>query len=186
LLSERIYDNTDWFATINKAKEEGYSLNCRYKASLFVQLMLAHGFRARWVLCLPDDSICKGRHCVCEVFVISLNKWVVVDVAYNLVYFNKKGVLLNLIEMRNLIINNERFRYFTDEPYQNDYIWGCWCCHIFRFQYLLYNKYNMLNKDRRIAVYLNPNKYEITHKLFDNVGLDENNHMSFDNESLFY
>ena len=54
-LSDRRYDNDDWFDVITKAKEEGFCLNCRYKSLLFTQILLAAGFRSRWVSCLPIE-----------------------------------------------------------------------------------------------------------------------------------
>lgn len=48
-------------------------------------------------------------HCVSEVFIEELNKWIVVDVALNLFYFNKRGEILNLYEIRQHILRNEPF-----------------------------------------------------------------------------
>lgn len=91
-LDSRRYDKDGWFDTIETAKKEGYCLNCRYISLLFTQILLAVGFKARWVTCLPMELNYKECHCVTEVFVESLNKWIVVDAAYNLLYFDKKGI----------------------------------------------------------------------------------------------
>ncbi len=55
-----------------------------------MQLLLALGFKARWVMCLPMDLRDDECHCVTEVYSKELEKWIVVDAAFDLFYFNKK------------------------------------------------------------------------------------------------
>ncbi len=182
-LSDKRYDNEDCISTVERAKQEGYMLNCRYKSVIFTQFLLASGFQARWVSCLPIDNICKERHCITEVYMPTLKKWIAVDATFNLVYFDKKGNLLNLLEMRRHIIEGNRFRFFTKTLQLNDYIYYCWCCHIFRFQYLLENKYSMLSKNNNVMLYLNPSGYKIAN------GAYQNRHgkiINYHNEKLFY
>ena len=185
IINDRRYDQCDWFEVIAKSKQEGYKLNCRYIALLFTQVLLAAGFKARWVSCLPVELISKERHCVTEVYVKSLYKWVVFDAAYNLVYFDKKGTLLNLFDMRNLIIREEKFRFFTKSTGDYDYIWSCWVNHIFRFQYLLNNHYNMLSTEKQVFLYLNPGNYLTEEENSDEDLYQAKNIFYFDDDRLF-
>ena len=105
---DRKYDNLNCFDLLNLAKKEGKSLNCRYITSVFTQMLLSIGYKARWVSCHSMDIRDKECHCVCEVYIDSLKKWIVCDPSFNCLYFNKKGNILNLYEMRKLIIKGER------------------------------------------------------------------------------
>jgi hypothetical protein len=108
-LESRPYEYLNCFDIIQSAKKDGYSLNCRYISLIFTQILLAAGFKARWVSCLPMELNYCECHCVSEVFIEELNKWIVVDVALNLFYFNKRGEILNLYEIRQHILRNEPF-----------------------------------------------------------------------------
>lgn len=48
-LESRRYETLNCFETIKSAQSEGYSLNCRYMSLIFTQILLAAGFKARWV-----------------------------------------------------------------------------------------------------------------------------------------
>ncbi len=184
-LIDRRYDDTDWFEVIERAKREKFSLNCRYKSLLFTQILLAYGIKARWVSCLPVESITHERHCVTEVYVNRLNKWIVVDCAFNLIYFDSDGTMLSLIEMRERLINGNRIRFFIKEQKYAKYVYDCWMSHIFRFKYAVYNGYNMLSSTKRIYAYLNPDSSNCDkNKIIDAVGCEEGE--QFYDERCFY
>lgn len=175
---EREFDNYTWFEIINIVKKKGHALNCRYIALLFTQILLSLNFRARFVICLPVELVTKERHCVTEVYLEEYKKWIVVDAAYGLMYFNKKGVPLNLIEMREYIVSDKRFRIITNSIEKNKFVWNSWINHIFRFQYSVYNGYDMFLRKKQKFVFLNPKDFlsydEINNKImklqhFDNV-----------------
>lgn len=110
---DRKYDFIPYLDIIDQARKNGDSLNCRYKSYIFSQLLMAYGYKARWVGCLPMDFRDSECHCVTEVFLKSLNKWIVVDIAFDYLYFDNKGNLLNLIEMRRKIIAGEKIRFLS-------------------------------------------------------------------------
>ena len=89
-LCSRRYDSLDCFDIIDTAKREGYSLNCRYISLIFTQILLSVGYKARWVSCLPMELNYNECHCVTEVYVEEYRKWIVIDLALGLLYFNKK------------------------------------------------------------------------------------------------
>lgn len=131
-------------------------MNCRYLSLLFTQILLSLNFRARWVKCLPVEIISKETHCVTEVYIEELKKWIVVDAPYGLIYFNKSGIPLNLIEMRQNIVSGKMFRFFSDSKESIELIYRNWINHIFRFQYSLYNDYDMFKRKKQRFAILNP------------------------------
>ena len=178
-LQDQRYDNYDWFETIKKAKDEGFALNCRYISSLFTQVLLALGYKARWVSCLPFEVITKERHCITEVYLNSIEKWIVVDAPFNLLYFDKRGNLLNLLDMRKNIIANEKIRFFTSNPNNTSWVIESWKKHIFRFKYAINNGYNLLS-GRRKYFYLNPANFLTYEECFNC------NNNSFNKELIYY
>jgi len=185
VLQSRRYDDCDFFELTIKARNEGYSLNCRYISLLFTQILLAAGFKARWVVCLPMALEYRECHCVTEVFIEMCNKWIIVDASFNLVYFDKKGNLLNLLEMRNIIIKGEKFRVINT-PNHFDELWDCWTSHIFRFKYLLNSGYNMHLSKNKIYAFLNPINYIIKDKTIKHTELDVTKLVNLYNNSFFY
>lgn len=185
-LESRRYESFNCFDTIIAAKNEGYSLNCRYISLIFTQILLAAGFRARWVSCLPMELNYCECHCVTEVFINELNKWIVADLALNLFYFNKKGNPLNLYEIRQQILKNEPFRIqsTTKESYQ--FVWEYWTRHVFRFKYLLDNKFNMLASKNKTYVFLNPKAFVVNNKEIAHSDYDVTKFIHYYDNRLFW
>ena len=163
-LESRRYDSLNCFDTINTAKQEGYALNCRYIALIFTQILLSAGFKARWVSCLPFEINYNECHCVTEVFLNDFNKWIVVDLSFNLLYFDKAGNILNLYEIKNHIINKSQFRICASTKERFKYIYEYWCRHVFRFKFMLNNQYNMLALKNKAYAFLNPKDFRINNK----------------------
>ncbi|MBQ7139898.1 MAG: transglutaminase domain-containing protein [Bacilli bacterium] len=158
-IEENIYDNYSWIKLIKIVKKEKLTLNCRYKTMLFTQLLISLGFKARFVRCLPYEIMSHERHCVTEVFINELNKWIIVDSTFGIIYFDKYGNPLNLYEFRWLLLSSEKIRFFVKnkEDYYN--IISMWRKHIFRFQYFLYNGDKMLEYKSQRYIILNPLNY---------------------------
>ena len=49
MLFDRKYDHLDYLSIIDAAQKNGDELNCRYKSFIYAQLLIACGFKARWV-----------------------------------------------------------------------------------------------------------------------------------------
>lgn len=185
-LESRRYDSLNCFDTIQSAKNDGYSLNCRYISLIFTQILLAAGFKARWVSCLPMELNYCECHCVSEVFIEKYNKWIVVDVAFNLLYFNKKGDLLNLYEIRQHILINEPFRIQATTKEHFRYVWEYWIRHVFRFKFLLNNRFNMLALSNKTFVFLNPKGFLVNDKEIIHSDSDATKFIHFYNDKLFW
>ncbi len=167
-LTYRKYDGLNCYDTVKTAKKEGHSLNCRYMSLIFTQMLLSAGFRARWVACLPMELNYSECHCVTEVFVEELGKWIIVDSALDLVYFNKKGELLNLYDIRQMILRGDKIRIMasrgnTDTLDVEEY----WTRHVFRFKFLLDNGFDMLNRKDKTYVFLNPKNFVVSDKIIN-------------------
>lgn len=185
-LESRRYEMLNCFETILLAQKEGYSLNCRYISLIFTQILLAAGFKARWVSCLPMELNYCECHCVSEVFIEELKKWVVVDAAFNLLYFDKNGNILNLLEIKKHILNNEPFRIQSIRKGQFQYIWEYWTRHVFRFKFILENHYNMLSLSNKTFVFLNPKGFLVDDKEIIHSGNSITKFIHFYNDKLFW
>ena len=163
-LGARRYDHLDCLEIIKQAKKEGYALNCRYISLIFTQVLLAVGFKARLVCCMSMDLRDTECHWVTEVFVNQLKKWVVIDVPLDFFYFDSRGRLLNLMEMRKLIINGDNIKLFSTNREHILFTQQYWKKNIFRFKFLLENKYNMLASPQKHYLVLNPKNFIMKNK----------------------
>lgn len=160
-LRSREFEYLNTLEIINSAKKQGYSLNCRYKSFIFTQMLLSLGYKARWVRCLPFDLRTGDAHCVTEVYIDVLKKWILVDCAFNMFYFSTNGMLLNLIEMRDCLMLGKPIKFLTTNKENINYIKKYWTQNIFRFSYLG-NLTSKSIKDKNYIFYnLNPINYKL-------------------------
>lgn len=82
-----------------------YAINCRSKAIVLTDLLIAHNIMA-YPICLEDENHC-GNHFVVHIFCSDENKWVVLDPSFNCYFQNKSGMTLNIFELRELRLKNE-------------------------------------------------------------------------------
>ena len=160
-LPGRIYDGVSCVDLVNKAKNDGYALNCRYISLAFTQILLSAGFCARWVICNSMDLRDEECHCVTEVYVNQLGKWIVVDPSFGLFYFNKNGELLSLIEMRKMIAEGEKIRFYSNSVENTKTLQLYWLKNIFRFSFCLSNTINMLCTSHIEYACLNPEGFKM-------------------------
>ena len=158
------FDNTDCLELVDRIKESGHAMNCRYIALFFTQILLSAGFKARLVSCVPMELDYYNCHWVTEVYINELNKWIIADAAYNLFYFNKNGEPLNLLELRKMIIASEKIRFVSSDSIYHSGVMDCWIAFCFRFKFILNNKYNMLSDGNKFFMCLNPSNFKISDK----------------------
>ena len=164
-LNQKTYDNLSFSEIINDARNKGYALNCRYISYIFCQMLLSVGFKARWVVCLSSDLYNNECHCVTEVYVNKLKKWVVVDASFGTFYFGERGELLNLYEMRNLYVNGKMPILVADDSKHVKNIQLYWIKNIFRFRFIAYNGTNALKKEQ-LYWGLNPKGFKMRDKSY--------------------
>jgi len=94
---------------ISVCKKSDIGLNCRGLATVLNECYLSLGFKSRFVVCLPKDSlgIDNDCHVINMVYAKSLNKWIYIDPTHDLYVMNEKGELLSIEEVRERLINNK-------------------------------------------------------------------------------
>lgn len=162
-LLDRKYDNLSVEKIIEYAKKDGYALNCRYISLIFTQFVLAIGYKARWLMCksaCEDDIEC---HCITEVYIPSFHKWIIVDAAYGLIYFDENWIPLNVMELRNCIINNKRIRFLS--KYRNQ-ILLYWIKNSFQF-FVSINNSSSINSKKKKMIHISPYLFVSKNKIDD-------------------
>lgn len=89
-----------------------YAINCRDKAIVLTDLLIAYGIMAYPIL-LEDENH-WGCHFVVHIFCSDENKWVVLDPSFNCFLQDKTNKALNIFELRDLRIKG-------DDLYLNGY-----------------------------------------------------------------
>lgn len=97
----------------NAEKQENYT-NCRGISIILAGVLRAYGFVANVVECWSANSEDLEIHVVCEVYVEDYDKFVLLDVSNNLIYFREEKPL-SLVELRQVIAEGK-----TDELTVND------------------------------------------------------------------
>lgn len=103
------YTHSDDYGTIAQfehAEKQGNFTNCRGIAIIFAGVLRAYGYKANVVECWPEKSEVPDIHVVCECFVEEFNKYVLLDVSSNLVYF-MDGKPLSIIELRDALVQEK-------------------------------------------------------------------------------
>ena len=82
-------------------------INCRCKAQVLNEMLLALGIYSRKVWIMPESVYDDECHVVNEVWDTSLNKWVMMDITSNIYWVNEEGRPLSVLEIRQLVANQE-------------------------------------------------------------------------------
>lgn len=99
-------DNYGTIAQFQFAEKQGNYTNCRGISIIFAGVLRAYGFKANIVECWPENSENVDIHVVCEAFIEELDKYVLLDVSSNLIYF-LDGTPLSLMELRDAIVKEK-------------------------------------------------------------------------------
>lgn len=157
-----------WNADIvlEKGKHKDYKADCAAFATVMTEVLLALGYKARWIQCLPMDLRHEESHCITHVYIPYLQKWIIVDSAQDLLYFNKYGIPMSLWELRNAIINNDKIRVFSKKVGAEEIklLFRYWAKNIFRFRTIESSEFGFLTKYPQTNIYLNPEGYCIEDK----------------------
>ena len=155
-LKEKRYDKYTPQQIIDQAHKDRSRLNCRYIALIYTQMALSIGLVARFVSCLPMDLRFTECHCVTEIYIRKLKKWVGSDAAFGVHYYDKAGIPLNLQEMRQMMVNGIMPRLHVKDAAEKIFLTKYWIKNIFRFRYLKNNCYNALGLNTVEWYGLNP------------------------------
>lgn len=90
---------------IETAKKQKKCLNCYCHAYVLRDALQCFNIKSRIVYCLPINCDYFGNHVVVEYFSLQDNCWVLLDPTYNLILTDDEGHKLNLLTLRQSIIN---------------------------------------------------------------------------------
>lgn len=82
-------------------------INCRNKAQILNEMLLALGIYARKVWIMPYSRYDNDCHVVNEVYGTALNKWVMLDITNNEYWVDEKGQPLSVLEIREKLALRE-------------------------------------------------------------------------------
>lgn len=92
---------------ISVCKKENRGVNCRMLATILNECYLSLGFKSRYVTCMPRETEFEDCHVINMVYSNELSKWIWVDPTNDAYVMDENGVLLNLEEVRERLINHK-------------------------------------------------------------------------------
>jgi len=75
-----------------------YAINCRYKAIVFTDLLIALGFKAYPVVMYDCDGF--GNHLTVHCYLNDMNKWVLFDPSFNTYFTDNNSIPLDVYEIK--------------------------------------------------------------------------------------
>lgn len=134
---------------IQSCASESRGLNCRGLATVLNDCYLAMGFKARFLTCMPKDSVFQDCHVINIVFSNDLNKWIWLDPTHDAYVMDKKGELLGPAEVREKLINDEILILNPDANWNRQhstlkeyYLLEYMAKNLYRFSSPLYSEYD--------------------------------------------
>lgn len=90
----------------NYYKTTGKGVNCRQLAISLCEMYLSMGIPARYVTCMPADSLDYECHVINTVWSSQLQKWLYIDPTMDAWVMDENGTMLSIAEVRERLINN--------------------------------------------------------------------------------
>ena len=91
----------------NYYKTTGKGVNCRQLAISLCEMYLSMGIPARYVTCMPADSLDYECHVINTVWSEQLQKWLYIDPTMDAWVTDENGTMLSIAEVRERLINNQ-------------------------------------------------------------------------------
>ncbi len=89
----------------NYYKTTGKGVNCRQLAISLCEMYLSMGMPARYVTCMPADSLDYECHVINTVWSEQLQKWLYIDPTMDAWVTDENGTMLSIAEVRQRLIN---------------------------------------------------------------------------------
>ncbi len=89
----------------NYYKTTGKGVNCRQLAISLCEMYLSMGIPARYVTCMPADSLDYECHVINTVWSEQLQKWLYIDPTMDAWVTDENGTMLSIAEVRQRLIN---------------------------------------------------------------------------------
>ena len=91
----------------NYYKATGKGVNCRQLAISLCEMYLSMGIPARYVTCMPADSLDYECHVINTVWSEQLQKWLYIDPTMDAWVTDENGTMLSIAEVRERLINDQ-------------------------------------------------------------------------------
>ena len=91
----------------NYYKTTGRGVNCRQLAIALCEMYLSMGIPARYVTCMPADSLDYECHVINTVWSSQLQKWLYIDPTMDAWVMDENGTMLSIAEVRERLISNQ-------------------------------------------------------------------------------
>ena len=91
----------------NYYKTTGKGVNCRQLAISLCEMYLSMGIPARYVTCMPADSLDYECHVINTVWSEQLQKWLYIDPTMDAWVTDENGTMLSIAEVRQRLINDQ-------------------------------------------------------------------------------
>ena len=113
-------DRQDALTLLKRAYPKQKGINCLSMSIVLCECLLALGIPARVVYMMPEAIEDGDNHVVVESYISEWNKWVMLDATYGSYCLNKKGEILNLQEIRNVIKQDEEYQFSDTLNYNGE------------------------------------------------------------------
>jgi hypothetical protein len=152
---------------IETCRNGNKAVNCRMLATVLNEIYLATGFKSRFVTCKPYEHEFSDCHVVTIVYSNSQKKWIMMDPSFAGFFKDGNNVYLNLMEVRERLINNETLMisdYLNHNrgKYTKQYYKTYMAKNLFRFECGVKSEYNYESQPANYKKYIElvPLNYE--------------------------
>ena len=105
--SNQAFAELDAIDLYNYYKATSKGVNCRQLAISLCEMYLSMGIPARYVTCMPADSLDYECHVINTVWSSQLQKWLYIDPTMDAWVTDENGTLLSIAEVRERLINDQ-------------------------------------------------------------------------------
>ena len=105
--SNQAFAELDAIDLYNYYKATGKGVTCRQLAISLCEMYLSMGIPARYVTCMPADSLDYECHVINTVWSSQLQKWLYIDPTMDAWVTDENGTLLSIAEVRERLINDQ-------------------------------------------------------------------------------
>ena len=102
--SNQAFAELDAIDLYNYYKTTGKGVNCRQLAISLCEMYLSMGIPARYVTCMPADSLDYECHVINTVWSSELQKWLYIDPTMDAWVMDENGTMLSIAEVRERLI----------------------------------------------------------------------------------
>lgn len=95
------------------------TVNCLCHATVLTEVLLALGYIARKISCMPIDVVPYDNHVVTTVYVPSLQKWIMLDPSMCCYITDKENRILSIPEIRKKLISDMEIHIHTYSRFSN-------------------------------------------------------------------